>query len=69
MEAITGLSQAMSALSLAGLTGAREVRPIAPVRTPRSGDITLQPDTYEPATAEQPLPNVTYGARRRAYGD
>ncbi|MBI5168512.1 MAG: hypothetical protein HZA61_03390 [Candidatus Eisenbacteria bacterium] len=68
MEAITGSNQVMHVLSLAGLTGAREVRPIAPVRTPLSGDLTLQPDTYEPGTAEQPLPNVTYGARRRAYG-
>lgn len=68
MDAITGLNGVMSALSLAGLSGGREVRPIAPVRAPRSGDVTLQPDTYEPGTAEQPLPNVTYGARRRAYG-
>ena len=69
MEAVTGIGSAMRALSLGGLTAAREVRPIAPVRRPSAGDVTLQPDTYEPGSKQQPLPNVTYSARVRAYGD
>ncbi len=68
MDAVSGIGSAMRALSLGGLTAAREVRPITPVRRPAAGDVTLQPDTYEPGSKEQPLPNVTYGARRRAYG-
>ncbi|MFN8586613.1 MAG: hypothetical protein U0704_02340 [Candidatus Eisenbacteria bacterium] len=68
MEAVSGISNVLRATSLAGLTAAREVRPVAPVRRPAAGDVTLQPDTYERGTREQPLPNVTYAARRRAYG-
>lgn len=68
MEAVPGIGGVVRTLSLGGLTAAREVRPIAPVRRPTAGDVTLQPDTYEPGSKDQPLPNVTYGARRRAYG-
>ncbi len=66
MEAVRGIGSAMRTLSLGGLAAAREVRPIAPVRTPSPGDVRLQPDTYERGSKQQPLPKVTYSARGSA---
>lgn len=68
MDAVTSVTRATQAISLAGLTGSREIQPVAPVQRARAGDLMMQPDTYEPGTADAPVPLVTYSARRSAYG-
>lgn len=68
MDAITSVTRATQAVSLAALTGAREIQPVPAVQSRRAGELMLQPDSYEPGTSEAPLPQVTYGARRSAYG-